>query len=162
MILRFIFTAAISAFLLIVFPSYSLAQVDHSGHGPAQAGNAQGSPQTYNPDLKSPGTVSPAPSDRTGPGGGGITGQEAGQSGHGGHGSGGQAAGQAGHGGNGSGVKASGGSDHGGDSGSHQESGPSELDPVRNTLLGGFAVFNALVVAVAAILKKKALKGGVE
>lgn len=130
-------------FILMGFPGYSLAQGEHSGHGPAPADNVQGSRQTTN--LPDPG--SPAPADRPVRSGGGNTGQAASQPGHGGHESGG---------------KASGGSSHGGDAGSHQGSGASDLDPVRDTLVGGFAGLNALVIAVAAILKKKALKGGAE
>ncbi len=144
---RFVFTAMISALVIIGFPGYSLAQGEHSGHGPAPAHSVQENRRTDNLDRKSPVPGSPAPADRPARSDGGGGGQALSQPGSGDHEAGGQALSQPGH---------------GGDSGYHQGSGASGLDPVRNTLLGGFAAFNALVIAVAAILKKKALKGGAE
>ncbi|MFZ5634099.1 MAG: hypothetical protein ACOY40_14750 [Bacillota bacterium] len=140
MVARIILAAIISIFIITGFPGYSLAAGEHSGHGGVPANKA----------LESNAGHDPAGMGQGGSAAGhGPTSQN--DSGHGGHGPGAQApdnhlSEKSGHGAR--------------DGGSHQEPGKSNLEPVKNELVGGFAGLNALVIAVAAFLKMKALRGG--
>ncbi len=140
MVARIILTAIISIFIITGFPGYSLAAGEHSGHGGVPSDKALESDAGRDPAGMGQGGSGAHQASRAGSDGG-----------HGGHGPGAQApdnhlSEKSGHGDR--------------DGGSHQESGKSNLGPVKNKLVGGFAALNALVIAVAAFLKMSALKGG--
>lgn len=131
MIARSVFIAIISLFIFS-FPGYSLAVMDHSGHGGMSMPSGSESGAVKNPPMNT---------------------DMAQGSGHDSHGSGNDqpGTGSAGH--DGSGSAGEQGSGHG-------ISGKSSLEPAKNLLVGGFIGLNALILAVAAYLKFK-VQGGV-
>lgn len=140
MIARSVFIAIISLFIFS-FPGYSLAVMDHSGHGGMSMPSGSESGAVKNPPMNT---------------------DMAQGSGHDSHGSGNDqpGTGSAGHDGSGSAAHSSDNSAHGEQGSGHGISGKSSLEPAKNLLVGGFIGLNALILAVAAYLKFK-VQGGV-